>query len=61
MAIQEAIQRESKTVKKAVKRRVGKREVVLSPELYDAVLESQQQVQEGKVLSQDEVEQRNGL
>lgn len=64
MATKQGIRREAQSVqevKKTVKRPVKKRDVVLTPELHEAVLESIQQVQEGKVLSQEEVKRRNGL
>lgn len=64
MTTQEIIQQEAKSVqslKKVVKHRAKKREVILAPDLYEAVLESIQQAQEGKVLSQEEVRQRHGL
>jgi hypothetical protein len=64
MATEETVQKEvqpARPVKKALKRPVRNREVILAPDLYEAVLESIEQDKEGKTQSHEEVKQRNGL
>ncbi len=51
----------AKPMKRAVKKTSKKREVILAPDLYAAVLESMEQAKEGKVLSHEEVTRRNEL
>ena len=63
MPVENVVRQETspKPIKKKLKKPARAREVILAPDLYEAVLESIEQAKEGKVLSHEEVLQRNDL
>ncbi len=58
---QKAIKTPPKRKEIAPKKPARQRDVILAPDLFEAVLESVQQVKDGQTISHEEVKRRNGL